>query len=72
MKTKKLIFQISVLALTLIIFLAFNLSMYFMLTRKLSNNFSGATQSKMIDVSLYLPHEEGSNLAKINSSLHLS
>lgn len=72
MKTKKLIFQISVLALTLIIFLAFNLSMYFMLTRKLSNNFSTATQSKMIDVSLYLPHEEGSDLAKINSSLHLT
>lgn len=72
MKNKKLIFQISALALTLIIFFAFNVSMYFVFTRKLSNNFSTATQSKMIDVARYLPHEEGSDLAKINSSLHLS
>ncbi len=68
---KKLILQISALALTLIIFFAFNVSMYFMLTRKLSNNFSDASQAKMIDVSLFLPHEDGSELAKINSSLKL-
>lgn len=72
MKTKKLIIQISAIVMTVILFAAFNISMYMLLTRRLSNNFSSTAQSKMIDVSLYLPHEEGSDLAKINSSLKLT
>ena len=65
---KQIIAIISVIAL----FAAFNLSMYMLLTVRLSNNFSGATQAQMVDVRSYLPHEEGSDLAKINSSLKLT
>ena len=68
MKLKK---QILILCLVVALFGAFNLSMYQLLTRRLSNNFSGATQAQMIDVRSYLPHEEGSDLPKIDSSLNL-
>jgi phosphate transport system substrate-binding protein len=63
-----------VLALIMVFALsaAFNLSMYQLLTRRLSNNFSGAAQMKMIDVRSYLPHTEGSDLPKIDSSLKLT
>lgn len=69
MKTTK---QILSILLVIAVFCAFNLSIYQLLTRRLSNNFSGATQAKMIDVGKYLPHEEGSELPKINSSLKLT
>ena len=64
--------QIITLVLIAALFAAFNLSMYQLLTRRLSNNFSGATQVKMIDVKRYLPHEKDSELPKIKSSLKLS
>lgn len=64
--------QISVIILVIAVFAAFNVSMYMLLTRRLSNNFSGATQAKMIDVGLYLPHEEDSDLVRIDSSLRLT
>ena len=69
MKLKK---QIAVIAAVAVLFAAFNLSMYALLTSRLSNNFSDATQAQMIDVGSYLPHAEGSNLPKIDSSLKLS
>ena len=61
------------LALTLIVlaFALFNLSVYMLLTGRLANNFSSASQSKMIDVAKYLPHDESSDLARIDSSLKL-
>ena len=68
MKLKK---QILILCLVAALFAAFNLSMYQLLTRRLSNNFSGATQARMIDVGKYLPHEESSDLPKLDSSLKL-
>lgn len=64
--------QILFIVLIIAVFAAFNLSMYMLLTGRLSNNFSGATQAKMIDVSLYLPHEEDSDLVRIDSSLRLT
>ncbi len=67
----KLIKQIGAVFLVVVLFAAFNLSMYKLLTSRLSNNFSGATQAQMIDVGKYLPHEEGSDLPKIESSLKL-
>ena len=69
MKLKK---QILILCLVVALFAAFNLSMYQLLTRRLSNNFSGATQAQMIDVRSYLPHEAGSDLPKIESTLKIS
>ena len=64
--------QISSLLLIVTLFAAFNISAYMLLTRRLSNNFSGATQAQMIDVKSYLPHEEDSDLPKIESSLKLT
>lgn len=67
----KLTKQIITILLVVMIFASFNLSMYQLLTKRLSNNFSGATQAQMIDVRSYLPFEEGSDLPKIDSSLEL-
>ena len=62
------------LALTSIIlaFALFNLSIYMLLTGRLANNFSSASQAKMIDVAQFLPFEEDSDLARIESSLKLT
>lgn len=59
------------IALVVLVFLAFNLGMYAVLTGRLANNFSGATQAQMIDVARYLPHEAASDLVRIESSLKL-
>lgn len=67
----KLLKQISAIFLVVAFFAAFNLSVYKLLTMRLANNFSDATQAQMIDVKSYLPHKEGSDLPKINSSLKL-
>ncbi len=67
----KLIKQTVALILVIAVFACFNLSMYQLLTRRLSNNFSGATQAQMIDVKSYLPHEDGSDLPLLNASLML-
>ncbi len=69
MKRRK---QILTIVLVVALFAAFNLSMYQLLTRRLSNNFSDATQAQMIDVRSYLPHEDDSDLPKIDSSLKLT
>ncbi len=73
MKSKSLLIkQIIALLLILVLFLSFNGSIYMLLTKRLANNFSSASQSKMIDVKEYLPFEETSDLAKIDSSLKLT
>ena len=64
--------QILSILLAIMVFAAFNFSMYQLLTRRLSNNFSGATQAHMIDVKSYLPHEPDSDILKISSSLKLA
>ena len=64
--------QLTILALIVLVFAAFNLSMYQLLTRRLSNNFSDTSQAKMIDVKNYLPHEKESDLPKIEASLKLT
>ncbi len=63
--------QILAIVLIVAVFALFNLSMYMLLTSRLSNNFSGANQAKMIDVGKYLPHQPESELARIESSLKL-
>lgn len=69
MKLKR---QMAALAAIVVLFTLFNISMYQLLTRRLSNNFSGATQAQMIDVGSYLPHEDGSKLPKMESALKLT
>lgn len=68
MKLKK---QIAAILAVITVFAAFNFVVYQLLTRRLSNNFSGATQAHMIDVKSYLPHEPDSDIPKISSSLKL-
>ena len=70
---KTSLFRLIVSVLTVIVFFAcFNLSLYVLFTYRLSNNFSDTSQAKMIDVSLYLPHEEESDLARVDSSFKLT
>lgn len=72
MKKALLAKQILWIILVILIFGAFNRSMYSLLTMRLSNNFSDASRAKMIDVGVYLPHEEESDLVRIDSSLKLT
>ena len=53
----------------LLLFAAVNSFLYITVTSRLANNFSGANQMKMIDVSGFLPFEESSELARTGSSL---
>ncbi len=69
---KRLLKQILCISLVVAVFVTFNLSVYFLFTRRLANNFSDTNQAKMIDVSKYLPHKSGSDLAHIDSSLKLT
>lgn len=69
---KRLAKQLSILLSIILVFSLFNGCMYILLTARLANNFSDTSQSKMIDVSKYLPHESGSELARIKSSLKLT
>ena len=64
--------QIAMLLTVVLVFAAFNAGVYFLLTGRLSNNFSGTNQSKMVDVGMFLPHEEDSDLPKIDASLQLT
>jgi len=64
--------QILIILSVAAVFAAFNLSMYQLLTSRLSNNFSGATQAQMIDVGSYLPHNENSDLPRLDASLRLT
>ncbi|MBR3967343.1 MAG: substrate-binding domain-containing protein [Clostridia bacterium] len=69
---KKLIFGISILLIIVLLFASFNFGIYIFLTSRLSNNFSGTDQAKMIDVSAFLPHETESSLPDLECSLTLS
>ena len=68
MTTKRAILVLTAIVLA---FALFNLSIYMLLTGRLANNFSSASQAKMIDVSKFLPFEDDSELARVDSSLKL-
>ena len=70
--TKKTVKQLLCLLAVVFIFASINFSLYLLLTCRLSNNFSGATQAKMVDVGKYLPHVEDSELPKVDCSLKLT
>lgn len=70
--TKKTVKQLLCLLAVVFIFASINFSLYLLLTCRLSNNFSGATQAKMVDVGKYLPHIEDSDLPKVDCSLKLT
>ena len=61
-----------VLTGVVLMFLAVNIFLYVNLTRRLGNNYSGASQLKMVDVAKFLPFEEDSELARTGSSLHFT
>ena len=61
--------RIIAVAAVIIVFLSVNLFLFFKITRRLGNNYSGTGQMKMIDVSRYLPFENDSQLGKVESSL---
>lgn len=72
MKKTSIFKQILAIFMVIVFFACFNLSIYMLLTNRLANNFSDTSQAKMVDVSLYLPHEEDSDLARVESSLKLT
>ncbi len=72
MKKTSIFKQVLAIFMVIVFFACFNLSIYMLLTNRLANNFSDTSQAKMVDVSLYLPHEESSDLARVESSLKLT
>ncbi|MBO4636031.1 MAG: substrate-binding domain-containing protein [Clostridiales bacterium] len=54
-----------------VLYASANLGLYLGLTQRLSNNYSGVNQLKMIDVSKFLPFEEESELARTGSTFHI-
>lgn len=72
MKKTNIFKQALAIFMVIVFFACFNLSIYMLLTNRLANNFSDTSQAKMVDVSLYLPHEENSDLARVESSLKLT
>ena len=55
-----------------LVFLIVNFLLDITITSRLGNNFSDASQLKMIDVARYLPFEEDSTLARVDSSLQFT
>ena len=49
------------------VFLIINISMFMLMTGRLTNNFSGVSQAKMIDVGQYLPFTDSPYLAHIET-----
>lgn len=72
MDKRKLSNQLLIIFLIIFIFGIFNFFAYQFMTKRLANNFSGATQAQMIDVKSYLPHEEGSDLPDIDTDMMLT
>ena len=70
-KRRTACFRVLIVLLIVSFFTVINGGLYLLLTSRLSNNFSDTTQTKQIDVSLFLPHEEGSDLPKVDASLKL-
>lgn len=64
--------QVAILLSVVLAFALFNGCMFFLLTGRLSNNFSDTTQSKQIDVAAFLPHVESSALARIDTDFALT
>ena len=64
--------QILMLLVPVLLCGMFNLGMYRVLTCRLSNNFSSASQAQMIDVGRYLPFDPDADLPDLNSSVKLS
>lgn len=64
--------KIIIIIATILIFVVANAFLYITITSRLANNFSGAGQLKMIDVSKFLPFEETSELARTGSSFRLT
>ncbi len=69
---KRLLLQIAMLTAVVLLFAGFNASIYVLLTRRLANNFSDTSQAKMVDVASFLPFEEGSDLARIETEFALT
>lgn len=68
---KRLLLQIVMLAAVVLLFVGFNASVYVLLTRRLANNFSDTSQAKMVDVAAFLPFEEGSDLAHMDTDFSM-
>ena len=63
--------KITVIIALVLCFALFDLSVYNIFTKRYINNTSKAMQAKSIELEKYLPFDENSEIAKINSSLKL-
>ena len=68
----KLIKQLSVIFFVAAVFALVKFCMYEGVTVRLANNFSDATQIKMIDVKNFLPFNEESELVKIDTDFSVT
>lgn len=64
--------QVLSLLLVIALFAGFNLSVYFLVTRKCSNNFGSALQAKAIEPEKYLPFDDNSQIVQMDASLKIT
>ncbi|MBQ7982591.1 MAG: substrate-binding domain-containing protein [Clostridia bacterium] len=64
--------QIAALLSVVLLFAAFNISLYVLLSGRLYNNFGNAMGTKQIDVGMYLPFEADSDLARIETDFSMT
>ena len=72
MRAKKLILQIVAIAAVIALFAGYNAVIYTYLTRRCGNNYSSGSQPKMVDVKKYLPFEDGSELARVETDIKIT
>ncbi|MCQ2504739.1 MAG: substrate-binding domain-containing protein [Saccharofermentans sp.] len=64
-------YQTAIVSAIILTFFVANFGIWFYITRKCGNNYSGTSSLKMIDVSKYLPYEQDSDLAHIDTDIML-
>ena len=69
---QKLVSQLLSLGILLLLFVALNLTIFFLFTRRCIPNTSEGMQAKSVELDAYLPFDENSKITKLEGSLQLT
>ena len=71
MQKRKTALRIAAIAAVVALFASYNAGLYVLVTRRCGNNYSAGSNPKMVDVGKYLPFEDGSELARVETDVKL-
>lgn len=69
---KKLRYQIFIIAVLILTFVAFDIEIYNVFTKRCINDYSDGLKAKSVELDEYLPFDENSKIVKINSEFKLT